>query len=198
MKQLMVRVLLALFTFSLGVGLDRLLTLNPKHIEKTPPVLSDETKSLVHATSHFVFRGTPVRAKPTLIFDYDTEKFWPEGSYAIIGKRPKGFSKDDYFFIEIWRGDDTDQHVWFSILDDRGNTDVTASFALVTEKRLIFVTQPSSDGFVYRFDGEFLRRGAIYDAPEGKAVLKGTLTTSKDNRTVAEWPMRFAVVHDGC
>jgi hypothetical protein len=197
-KQLFLRLIAALLAFSIGVGLDRLVNSKPAQGKK-PPIVSSQPLSSGAAYSVVAAAPTPLSTpKPTLIFDYDAGKFWPEGNYAIVGKRPKGFSRDDYFFIEIWQGDHTDEHVWFSVLDDRGNTDLSASFALVTDKRLFFVTQPSSDGFVYRFDAEFLRRGAIYDAPERKAVLKGTLTISKDNRTVAEWPMRFGVVHDGC
>jgi len=196
MKHLLLRLIVALLTFSTAVGFDGLLISQPSSVEKVLPIDSCASTSVV--TMGPVLPTPLSTPKPTLIFDYDPEKFWPEGNYAIVGKRPKGFSRDDYFFIEIWQGDHTDEHVWFSILDDRGNTDLSASFALVTDQRLFFVTQPSPDGLVYRFDGEFLRRGEIFDAPEGTAVLKGVLTTSKNDRTVAEWPMRFAIVHDGC
>ena len=106
---------------------------------------------------------------------------------------------DDSFFIKIWDGDESSRdYVWFSVFDERGNTDLWASFALVTERRLFFVTQPTDQGFVYRFDGEFLRRGVIFDSDEGEPVLKGTLTKSKNNRTLVEWPVKFKVIHQGC
>ena len=200
-KHLILRLLLALLTFSTGVGLDRL-TSTRKSVEKAATNLSYSRNSVAPA-SHFLFHGESPSSvsplKPRLIFDYDPEKFWPVGDYAFTGKRPKGLSWDDSFFITIWQVDNSDDdYVRFSIFDDRGNTDLSASFALVTERRLFFVTQPSPEGFLYRFDGEFLRRGVIFDSAEGEVVLKGTLTKSKGDRTVAEWPVRFAVVHDGC
>jgi len=191
-----IRLIVALLTFSTGVGLDRLLSSKPTRVEKAPPTVSNQPISFVAAEP--VLPAPLSTPKALLIFDYDTEKFWPEGSYEIAGKRPKGFAKSDNLYIQIWKEDASHVHLLFSIFDDRDNNDLPASFALVTERRLFFVTQPSSDGFVYRFDGEFLRRGSFSDAPEGKAVLKGTLTKSRDNRTVAEWPMKFAVAHDGC
>ena len=195
-KQLIVRLMITLLTFSTAIGVDLLLTSRPKPVVQTTPILS----SGPIAAESVMAAPTPASpSKPTLIFDYDPEKFWPVAHYAFTGKRPRGLSWDDSFFIKIWHVDNHDKDsVWFSIFDERGNTDLWASFALVTERRLFFVTQPTDEGFVYRFDGEFLRRGLIFDSAEGEVVLKGTVTKSKDDRTVAEWPVRFAVVHNGC
>ena len=193
---LVVRLLIAVLTFSAGVGLDRLLTSRPNQLEKATPIVSHEPIAAETVIAAPMAISPP---KPTLIFDYDTQKFEPLAHYAFTGNRPKGLSRDDSFFIKIWHLDDTsDDSVWFSILDDRGNTDLWASFALVTERRLFFVTQPTDEGLVYRFDGEFLRRGVIFDSAEGEVVLKGTLTKSKDNRTLVEWPVKFKVIHQGC
>jgi len=193
---LIIRLLVAVLTFSAGWGLDRLLTSRPTQLERATQHVSYEPI----AAEAVIARPIPVSPpKPTLIFDYDIKKFWPVANYAFTGKRPKGLSWDDSFFINIWHWDETShEYVWFSVFDERGNTDLWASFALVTERRLFFVTQPTDEGFVYRFDGEFLRRGLIFDSAEGEVVLKGTVTKSKDDRTVAEWPVRFAVVHNGC
>src|SRR5262245_39148483 len=199
MKHLILRLIVALLTFSTGIGLDRLVNSKPAQVEKAPPIVSYQPVSFVAPEPVAASAPMPLSSpKPILIFDYDPEKFWPEASYATTGTRLKGSSRYDSFVIERWRGDHADEFVWFSIFDDRGNTDLRASFALVTDQRLFFVTQPSPEGDVYRFDGEFLRRGYIDDVPEGKAVFKGILTKSKDNRTFAEWPMSFAVAHDGC
>jgi len=188
--------MITLLTFSTAIGVDRLLTSRLEPVVQTTPILSSDPI----AAESVMAAPTPVSpSKPTLIFDYDPEKFWPVAHYALTGNRPKGLSRDDSFFIKIWHFDNSDKDfVWFSIDDERGNTDLWASFALVTERRLFFVTQPSDLGFVYRFDGEFLRRGVIFDSAEGEVVLKGTLTKSKDNRTLVEWPVKFKVVHQGC
>jgi len=203
-KHPILRLLLAVLTFSIGVGLDRLTTKRRSVVEAAANVMY-EARRPVAPTPHFIFRGEsalPVSPpKPTLIFDYDLQKFYPLADYALTGKRPKGLSKDDSFFVTIWHLDDTDtshDYVAFSIFDERGNTDLFASFALVTERRLFFVTQPTDEGFVYRFNGEFLRRGVIIDSAEGEVVLKGTLTKTKHDRTLVEWPVRFKVIHEGC
>jgi len=195
-KYLILRLLVALLTFSAGLGLDRFLTSRPNQLQRATPNVSYEPIAAEAAIAAPMPVSPP---KPTLIFDYDLEKFDPQAHYAFTGKSPKGLSRDDSFFIKIWHMDETSHDsVWFSVWDERGNTDLWASFALVTERRLFFVTQPTDEGFVYRFDGGFLRRGYIFDSAEGEVVLKGTLTKSKNNRTVVEWPVRFKVIHQGC
>ena len=197
MKQLFVRLVVALLTFTTGVGLDQPLSSKPARVEIARPIGRVVAEPVV-AAARTPACASLVTPKPMLIFDYDPERFWPVADYAFTGKRPRGVSRDDSFFITIWQVDQADDYVSLSIFDDRGNTDLRASFALVTDRRLFFVTQPSADGFIYRFDGKFLKGGVIYDAPEGNAVLSGTLTTSKNGRTVAEWPMKFVVVKEGC
>ena len=202
MKHLILRLLVAVLTFSTGVGVNRLRPKRRSVVKATTNVMYETGRSVAPAP-HFIFRGESalpvITPKPTLIFDYDPKKFWPVAHYAFTGKRPKGLSVDDSFFIKIWHFDEqSDDSVWFSVFDERGNTDLWASFALVTERRLFFVTQPTDEGFVYRFDGEFLRSGVIFDSAEGEVVLSGTLTKSKDNRTLVEWPVKFKVIHHGC
>jgi len=193
---LIIRLLVAVLTFSAGLGLDRLLTSRPKQLERATPNVAQKP---IAAEAVIAVPMSIIPPKPTLIFDYNPEKFWPVANYAFTGKRPKGLAWDDSFFIKIWHWDESlHNYVWFSVFDERGNTDLWASFALVTERRLFFVTQPTDEGFVYRFDGEFLRGGVIFDSAEGEQVLKGTLTKSKNNRTLVEWPVKFKVVHEGC
>jgi hypothetical protein len=193
---LIIRLLIAVLTFSAGLGFDRLLTLRPNQLERATPNASYEP---ITAEAVIAAPMPVIPPKPTLIFDYDPDKFSPVADYAFTGKRPKGLAWDDSFFIEIWHWDESSRnYVGFSVFDERGNTDLWASFALVTERRLFFVTQPTDEGFVYRFDGEFLRRGVIFDSAEGEPVLKGKLTKSKNNRTLVEWPVKFKVIHQGC
>ena len=195
-SKLIIRLLVAVLTFSAGLGLDRLLTSRSNQLERATPNVAYGPI----AAEAVIARPIPISLpKPTLIFDYDKKEFEPNADYAFTGKRPRGLSRDDSFFITIWHWDESsNDYVWFSVFDERGDTDLYASFALVTERRLFFVTQPTDEGFVYRFDGEFLRRGVIFDSAEGEVVLKGTLTKSKDNRTLVEWPVKFKVIHQGC
>jgi hypothetical protein len=72
-------------------------------------------------------------------------------------------------------------------------------FGLVTRRHLYFLTAPSNEeGFQYRLDGEFLRGNMVSDAPEGKAVIKGTLTKLKYGQKIAEAVVKFGVIYDHC
>jgi hypothetical protein len=100
-KHLILRLLVALLTFSAGWGLDRLLTSRPKQLERATPIVSYEPI----AAEAVIVRPIPVSPpKPTLIFDYDTKKFEPLADYAFTGKRPKGLAWDDSFFIKYGIG----------------------------------------------------------------------------------------------
>jgi hypothetical protein len=134
--------------------------------------------------------------KATIICDYDPDEFYPVADLYLIGKVPESIGDTSVNFLIM--SSEVEDQVTVSISELGGRETPKTNFALVTSRRLFFVTDKTADGFEYRFDGQFLCQGDLYDAPEGKAVLKGTLTQSKNGRTVAEWPMRFAVVHEGC
>ena len=77
--------------------------------------------------------------------------------------------------------------------------DARGTFALVSEQRLFFATSNlSNTEFEYWFDGKFLRTD--FEAVEGKevAVLRGTLTKTKNGRKIAEHTFNFRMEHLGC
>jgi len=74
-----------------------------------------------------------------------------------------------------------------------------ATFALVTERRIFFVTSPTRESEVeYRFDGEFLTKDLSSVESKDKVALRGTLTKTKNGRKVAECVVSFRVEHLGC
>ena len=192
MKHLTVRLVILLLTFSLGLGLDRL-TSKQKDVEKTTSG-SYEAKASVAPASHFLFRGESVSPSSRVICDYDPTKFEPIAELTAMGKRKKSVQAVSFLLLPTG----VNNQVTVDISDLGGQETPETNFALVTNKRLFFVTDKTSDGFEYRFDGEFLQSGTLYEAPEGKVVLKGTLIKSKNGRTVVQWPLKFEVVQDRC
>jgi hypothetical protein len=74
-----------------------------------------------------------------------------------------------------------------------------ANFALVTERYLYFTTEPSKEqGFQYRFEGEFLVKNFASLDGKHKAVVRGTLTKSRNGRTLAEQTVTFRMEYMGC
>ena len=63
---------------------------------------------------------------------------------------------------------------------------------------MFLITDSNADGIKYRFDGEFLRGNVATDAGEGKAVIKGTLTKTKNGRRTAECVVKLQVEQHGC
>ena len=196
MKPLILRVIVALLTFSAGVGFDRLRTSKPKPVEKTTQIVASEPTSFVPAPLLPVIPTSPT---PTIICDYDPLKFEPIATFYVISQKPRTFGDYDLspIYFEILPTEREGQ-VNVRISDFGGHETPPTEFALVTDRRFFFVTGQTSDGYEYRFDGEFLRRGILYDAREGKAVLKGTLTKARNGRTVFEWAMKFGIVYDEC
>jgi hypothetical protein len=194
-KHLIPRLTIALLTFSVGIGTDLLLASKPKPIEKTSQIPISEPMGFIPVTAPSL-PAIPIPETPKIICDYDPTKFDPTASLYVLSQKPKTFGDNDLFLEIFALADDPVARV--EIVNLGGNETPPTEFALITDRRFFFVTRQTSDGFEYRFDGEFLRRGVLYEAPEGKAVLKGTLTKSRNGRTVTEWALKFGVVYDGC
>jgi hypothetical protein len=134
-----------------------------------------------------------------LLFDYDRKTFDPTGSYYVIGNVAE-FS--EFESIELWpvhvdaKPNSAFIGVAFATVGQRVEPVV---FGVVTRHRLIFKTRsPYEEDVEYDFDGEFLRGKIVYEAPSGRAVLRGRLTKSKNGRTIAERIIKFRVEYHGC
>jgi len=131
-----------------------------------------------------------------VILEYDPQRFDPAASYVFIGRTPRDFP--EVLNLELWVDRTAvDGPIIESFLYTGQSQPIV--FALITERQLFFVTAPAPNtGIEYRFDGQFLRGGFMSEVDEGKVVLKGTLTKSKNGRTIAESVVRFQVVQDHC
>ena len=204
MKRLVLHVALLLVTFAFGVALDRLLW--EPHVEplpnlevvKLPP--SEPQTVPVAPVAPPAPAATPI---PNLIRDYDSEKFSRWGVFYIMGAKTKAFA--DFDTIEVGlSGDGDDYPGYISVVtrsdrNEYGYDVASATFALVTERRLLFATAKTRETeFTYTFDGEFLRNDFASLGGKNKAVLRGTLTKMKNGRSVAQKIFSFRMEHLGC
>lgn len=204
MKRLILHLAALVSAFAFGVGLDRVMSA-PSRTPVPKPVSVPVSVPIAEPLQTIITPAVapqPIATPPSqMIFDYDPNKFFPEGGYVIKGRPPKEFV--EFQSIGIWLNEIVDGQpsgsvaVFTSTTND--NQDYkTALFGLVTERRVFFVTPTFEGGFEYRFDGEFLRRDVASAANTNKAVLKGTLTKTKKGRKVAEAVVSFLLEHDGC
>jgi len=200
MKRLTLYVLISLITFAAGVGSEQLfVTRTP--VNPTPPPQIEQLQTLpilLPPTETFTAAPpVPQTPEPTMFIDYSRKRFNPSASYVPIGRKHKGVSEFIGFWIEAY-GIDDKGYIHATTGQNETYQELGVKFALATERRLIFATESTEDGIEYRFEGEFLRGRFISDAPEGKAVLKGTLTKTKKGRKVAEAVVKFGIYIDHC
>jgi hypothetical protein len=204
MKRRILYVIVMLMTFAFGAGVGR--SLSPGYVDNIPQTELDVVlPPLEEPGQESVVTVTPVAAAPSatpiLIRDYDPEKFTPWGVLYIMGDKPKAFVDFDAIEMGI-SGPGTDEHAYLGVSTGTPGSEydsAQAIFALVTERRLFFVTSKThKTGIEYRFEGQFLRTD--FDTVGGKniPVLRGTLTKSKDGRTIAEHTFNFRLEHLGC
>ena len=205
MKRVILRVVVMLLTFALGVAVEWLILRRP--LNKTEPpckveVVSPEAvvERLASLTPVAPLEPVPAATpKPHFILDYDPETFNPYGMYYIMGPKPKEFANFDSFELVLIGGDNDPGYISVFTSGDYSSDSASAVFALATERRLIFATSPSNNSRVeYRFEGEFLRTDFNSVAGKNKAVLRGTLTKSKNGRTLAESTVTLRMEQHGC
>jgi hypothetical protein len=192
-------------TFAFGIGIHRLIW--QRQVNKTPSPKAEtisfvlpEPYGLVPTTVPAVAPAPVATPTPNFIRDYDSEKFALYAVFYPMGPTPEAFA--DVESIEVApNGDGEDDPGYITVntrlYDKYYNAEAT--FALVTERRLFFVTSKARDmDFEYRFDGEFLRTDFDAMAGKNKAVLRGTLTRTRNGRKIAEHTFNFRVGHLGC
>ena len=206
MKRVILRVVVMLLTFALGVVVYWLVLRRPVNNNTQPPckiqVVSAEALVQRMASVAPAAPVAPIPAatpNPHFILDYDPETFNPYGVYYMMEPKPKEFAGFESLQLGVY-GDDT-QPGDIRIFTQRINysDEASAVFALVTKDRLVFATSPTQEsGVEYRFEGEFLRTNFNSVAGKDKAVLRGVLTRSKDGRKLAEATVSFRFEHLGC
>lgn len=211
MKRVILRVVALLLTFALGIAFNWLIL--PGEVDDAEPrckveVVSPEAlvqriESIASITPLPPVSSVPAPAatpKPHFILDYDPETFNPYGMYYIMGPKPKEFAGFDSFEVVLIGLENEPGYISVFTNSEKYNSDSTSAvFAFVTERRLVFATTPTVNSKVeYRFEGEFLRTDFDAVAGTNKAVLRGTLTRSKNGRKLAESAVTFRMEHHGC
>ena len=199
MKRFLVRVVVMLISFAFGIAIDRLVSQPATDCCEPPEVVVPEPQRELVPTVAPIEPLPTATPKPTFVFDYDRSKFNFFAAFSIMGPTPREF--DDISVLEVALSPvDDDAYISVNTCTPGAACDsAPAVFALVTERRLFFVTSQQRISEVeYRFDGKFLRTD--FDAVDGKnvAVLRGTLTKTKNGRTIAEHTFKFRFEHLGC
>jgi len=201
MKRIILRLILAAVTFAFGVAIDRGVNFRQPVAPLTsrqptaPQAHNDEAAGDIPV--RFLY---PLEARqPTGLLDYNLAKFEPTGSYFPLTTLPKEFAEVGFFDITVSH---VDGESWGTayVETERGKAHDfrSAEFLLITERRVFFVTAAHEDnGFAYRFEGNFLANPAS-EMDSGRAVVKGTLSKTKNGRTVAECKVSFEVKYLGC
>ena len=207
MKRMILRIVVMLLTFALGVFVYwSILELEEDNFPRTPsceavspaPVAPPVAPVVPVAAAAPVPDATP---KPHIILDYDPDTFYPYGMFHLMGPKPAEFKNFEGFEVGS-NGYSDDVPAYLLAIkrypdDSSGST--SAVFVLITKRRLVFATSKSPDtGIEYRFEGDLLRTD--FDSVDGKniAVLRGVLTRSKDGRSLVERTVSFRFEYMGC
>ena len=208
MKRMVLRIVVLLLTFVVGVAAYELIlrravndTGTPCKVEVvSPEAVVERIESVASITRPAPVAPLPAPTpKPYYILDYDPETFNPYGIYYMLGPKPKEFAKFQSIELVVYGGatDSGAIRIYTQGFGDYAN-DVSAVFALVTKDRLVLATSKTADGVEYRFEGEFLRKDFDSVAGTETPVLRGVLTRSKDGRTLATATVSFRFDTLGC
>ena len=206
MKRMILRVVVMLLTFALGVVVYGLILQRAANKASAPPCVQvvplETVKATVAPAVPAAVVGPPVPVatpKPHFILDYDPDTFFPYGMYYLVDPKPNEFENLEGFELEQNGHDGPAYIMVIKRYPDDSTGSTSAVFGLVTKRRLVFATEKSSDtGIEYRFEGEFLRTDFDAVTNTDKAVLRGVLTRSKDGRTLVERTVSFKFVYIGC
>ncbi len=207
MRRFILWIAAILITFAIGVGAERLWW---HFFAAAPvtPVIEPATVDVAVPQREVVLASAPAPApepapspKQNLVLDSD-EDYNLSAYFYIIGSKPKEFADIDS--LSIWLNPASDKYpgeiyVYTRFFEESHYDSAPATFALVTERRIFFVTSQLTDKhFEYRFDGEFVRKDFDKVAGTNKVVLRGTLTKTRNGRTIAQHEFTFRMENEGC
>jgi hypothetical protein len=200
MRHLILRIVVMMIAFGAGLGIDRLIS--KPNVVPTPQVQNCEPVALQPVAETVAPPPpTPVAVEtPNAVFDFNPDKFLPDGAYTMIEPAPKEFKQFSAFLLE-WTAttEGRSGYIWTTTTSNDSYDCQLAVFGLVTTKRVFWVSTQMFDGeFEYRFDGEFLRTDFETVANTNKPVVRGTLTKTKNGRKVAESVVSFSLEYDRC
>ena len=200
MRRVILRIVVLLITFALGTGAD---SLRRYVFTKEAPVAKLEAPSFQVPAPLFpptVPFPEPAPPAPNLVLDYNHERIDHYGALYIMGPAPEGFRDFECIALGLSGAYVDEDPDYINVFGDKKTGDWTpANFALVTERYLYFTTEASKEqGFQYRFEGEFLVKNFAAVAGKNKSVVRGTLTKSRNGRTLAERTITFRMEYMGC
>lgn len=202
MKRHLVRLLIAILSFLIGMAVTRLMSSNESTVKELP------TLETYAPTPTPVFTATlpqpvipvPAATETFVVMDFNWRQFDPAGFYFMGDRKPKAFAEVDGFSLEWWEGDNKELQggAYLNVTSDGEYKPAPLRFVWVNKNRVVFATTaPTADDFEYRFDGRFLRSGVVAMAKPGTWVLEGTLTKTKGGKKVAEKVVKFQVEEMG-
>lgn len=201
MRRFVLWIIVIMSTFMIGVGIDRALqyfsaTDAPAPARFEPvAIYFPQSENDIAQTVTALTPTEPAKPRPILILDYDQEKFHPAGVFHAIGPIPREFAEIDCIEVGIIGVTGVGRsYISVHALNEPEADSADVVFALVTERRLFFVTEQMPDsGFEYRFDGEFLHTDFEAVSGTNTVVLRGTLTKTRNGQTIAERTVSFRV-----
>lgn len=204
MRRILIGIAALLITFATGTGADSfrryLFTPEPVTVEKDEPATPVVAAPVIVTPAPVTPPATKPETRPNLILDYNLEKFDHYGTLNIMGPKPEGFQ--DFECIALGLPGIHESEGFESISIGTNGTSyetIQANFALVTEKYLYFTTEPGPErGYQYRFEGEFLVKNFGPVMGKNIGAVRGTLTKSRNGRTLAEHTVTFWVDYMGC
>lgn len=194
MKRLIIHLIVAMATFSIGAATELLLKVKHHPTAPGPPAITPSAAHAGELPAQFSSAAAPL----DLVCDYDPGEFNPRGDYYILGRKPKHFREFDCLELAV----DQNRASGVLVIQTYSNHMYNSHYAVsgsVTKRHLTFVATPlSEEDFEYSFKGDFLRSGVLSDAGRNVAVLKGNLTKSKRGVKIAECEVRFRIEYLGC
>jgi hypothetical protein len=194
MTRLILRLAVAMATFSMGAAIELLLTVNRHTPATRPPVSKTAAVNADKAPAQLSGSSLP----SDLVWDYDPKEFNPRGDYYILGRKPKHFREFACLELAV----DHERPLGVVRIETWSDRTYNGHYVVsgsVTRQRLALVAIPSSEeDFEYNFSGEFSRGGVLSDAGRNEAVLKGKLTKSRNGVKIAECEVRFRIEYLGC
>lgn len=200
MRRVILWIVAISITFGIGMGADalrRYLFTKQPLVTKLEPAPFEVAVPVFAPTVPF---PEPAAPAPNLILDYNQEKIDHYGALYIMGPAPQGFRNFECIALGLSGAHAAEDSDYIAVYGDTKTGEWTpANFALVTERYLYFTTEPSKEqGFQYRFEGEFLVKDFATVEGKNKAVVRGTLTKSKNGQTIAEQTITFKMEYMGC
>lgn len=200
MRRLVLWIVALMTTFAFGLLVSEVLKEEPVARPKLVDVTAFKQPVFVPTSTPTPLPTPTPTPTPNIILDYDHKKLDIWGAFTLLGPRPKEFKEVDVIEIAL-RPHDRAVPPYIAVHTREGDAYYTAvaQFGLITERRVFFATsKPDDFDNEYRFEGEFLRTDFDNVFDKQIPVLQGTLTRSRNGRTIVSRKVSFRMEYLGC